>query len=330
MNFNAYKNFITILLLLFTLIPGVLFSQTQEDTAYQKADSLQDKQQKIEAFKNFVSSYPDSQRKVNALINLFSIYLDDNETGAALMYANEAAQAVPEPYRMNIYNDVAYRLALKKVCIDTADIYSKRSVDGARESHSRYLGTFLDTRALVMFDLGKADSASGLEKEAISVSREDPSYLSNLAIYQEAAGERIDGLHTAARAILLGNTDEALTNFNNWIVKEKSDIKGQDKLRNDIAESSLKTFFKEQNKEDKYRANSEAAVFLSFLNVNSKQANKWIKESKKSLNSNSTINDRILFTKNYGIILFAEGKYNEALKELNSIKDITDFWDFSF
>jgi predicted Zn-dependent protease len=330
MNFKALKNVIVVFLFFFALSSRLLLSQTQEDIAYQKADSLQDKQQRTEALKNFISSYPDGQRKVNALISLFSLSLDGNKTGVALTYADQAARSVSEPYRITIYNDVAYQLAQKNICLDTADVYSKRAVNGARENHSRYLGTFLDTRALVMFDLGKADTASELEKEAISAYREDPSFLSNLAIYQEAAGKRIDGLKTAARAILLGNTDEALTNFNNWIVKEKPGVKGQDKLRKDIAESTIKIFLQGQNKEEKYKVNSEAAVFLAFLNVNLKQANKWIKESINSLNNNSSINDRILYTKNYGIILFAEGKYNEALKELTSIKDITDFWDSGY
>jgi predicted Zn-dependent protease len=324
------KNYSTIILFCFLFISKCAFAQVQDADAYKQADSVQDKSQKIIALKNFVSSYPESQYKTNALLGLFQIYLNDNNIDTALIYADQAVNVFPERLRANIYNEVAYTLAQKKVGLDTAAVYAQRAVNGARNNSPRYLGMILDTQALVMYDLGKADSAMALELEAIKGYKDDPSFLSSLAIYQEAAGHRLDGLKTAAEAILQGNTDEALTNFNNWIEKEKPTKKEQDKLRKSIAESTLKIFFAESKKEDKYNVNCIAAAFLACVKVNMKQADKWIKEAVSSLNNNSDINNRILFTKTYGQILFEEGKYKEALKALNSIEDLVDPWESNF
>jgi tetratricopeptide (TPR) repeat protein len=324
------KNYTTIIFFCFLFISKCAFAQIQDAEAYKQADSLQDKQQKITALRNFVSSYPESQYKANAFLGLFQIYLNDNKIDTALIYADQAVNIFPERSRVNIYNEVAYTLAQKKAGLDTAAVYAQRAISGAMNYPQKYLGMILDTQALVMYALGKADSAMVLESEAIKGYKDDPSFLSSLAIYQEAAGHRLDGLKTAAEAILQGNTDEALTNFNSWIEKEKPAKKEQDKIRKVIAESTLKSFFAESKKENKYNVNCTAAAFLACVKVNIKQADKWIKEAIGSLNNNSDINDRILFTKIYGQILFEEGKYKEALKALNSIEDLVDPWESNF
>jgi tetratricopeptide (TPR) repeat protein len=312
----------------------------QEYNAFQKADILQDKQQKEKAFQNIISAYPGSKYKTDVFLELFSLYLNDNKVKAALKYADQAVHSVPEELKVKIYDEVAYSLAQKKVGLDTAAVYAQRAVSQSSTTSTnyrsiglsvKYAGLSLNTQALVMNDLGKTDSAFALEKEAVSVDKDNPAFLSNLAAYQQAAGYRLEALYTSAKAILLGNTNEALTNFNEWILKGKSGIKEQDKLRKDIVDSTLKLFFNRPGNKNKLSDNSTAGAFLSLLRTNLNQADTWIKEAVNSLNDTSKITDRVLFTKNYGLTLFAEGKYNEALERLNSVEDLAgplnvNFW----
>jgi len=88
MIFRAVIKKTFIIFFFITLLTGVLRAQSADEDVYQKAESLQDNTRKIEALKNFISSYPESQRKADALLTLFSIYLDDNKTDTALIFAD--------------------------------------------------------------------------------------------------------------------------------------------------------------------------------------------------------------------------------------------------
>jgi tetratricopeptide (TPR) repeat protein len=311
-----------------------IFPQTLENVAYQKADSIHETQQRIKAFKNFISTYPDSQNKTNALIELFSLYLKDVKVKTALNYAAQAIKSAPEQLKIDILDEVAYSLAQKKVGLDTAALYAQRAITASSINHAymlKYEGMSLETEALIMYDLQKADSAVTIEKKALRIDKDNPAYLSNLAIYQEAAGYRSEAIKSAAKAILLGNTNEALTNLNNWIEKEIPNKNEQGKIRINIADSTLKYLFDKSKMENRYCVNSTAAAFLALIKVNLEQADKWIRESLNSLNDNSLIPDRVLITKNYGLVLFSEGKNEEALNVLNSVKNFADplnenFW----
>jgi tetratricopeptide (TPR) repeat protein len=310
-----------------------------EIDAFKKADILQDKQQKEKAFRNIISAYPNNRYKSIVLLELFSLYLDDNKVEAALKYADQAVHSVPEELKVKIYDEVAYSLARKKVGLDTAAVYAQRAVSVSNAVYTnyrniglsvKYAGLSLNTQALVMHVLGKADSAFALENEAAGIEKNNPALLSTLAAYQEAAGYRFEALYTAAEAILFGNTGEALTNFNEWIRKVKPGIKEQDKLRKDIVDSTLKLFFNRPGRENKLRDNSTAGAFLSLLRTDLNQADTWVKEAVNSLNDSSKITDRVLFTKNYGLTLFAQGKYKEALEILNSVEDLADPLNVNF
>ena len=346
MTFKKVKNISILTELFFIFFPICVFSQSQEsgqfskadiahqgNYAYQRIDSLSEKQNRIVAFKSFILTYPDNPNKTNALMELFSIYLNDSKVKIALNYADQAVQFAPGQLKIGILDAIAYSLAHKKVGLDTAAVYTNRAVSESKKTHSnllKYGGMALDTKALIMFDLGQADSALALEKEAITVDRDNPDFLSHLATYQEAAGFRLLAIKTAATAILYGNTNEAVTNFNKWIEKERFSKKDQDKLRQVIGDSTLKLFFDKSKMEDKYRINSTAAAFLALIRTNLKQANEWIQESKNTLNDNSAIKDRVLITKNYGLVLFAEGKVKEAFSIFDAIERLAEPLDANF
>jgi tetratricopeptide (TPR) repeat protein len=304
-----------------------------ESTAFQKADGLNDKQLKLEAFKQFISDYPNSLLKEDALIELFSVFLSNDEIENALNYASLAVQSVNEESRIAVYSQIAFALAKKKAGLDTADTYARLVIEQTKTDAANYLkytGLSYDTRALIQFDHGKIDSALILENQALGINIDNPSFLSRLAYYQETAGFRLEAIRTAAKAILLGNTDDALTNFDKWIEQEKPDKKGQVKLREIIADSTLKVFYDKSKRESKYAVNSTAAAFLALIRTNLKQSDQWNREALKTLNENSLVSDRILFNKNYGLIHFANGNYKESFEVMDTVKKLADLRDVNF
>ncbi len=328
--FKPKMNFFLSVLFLFLILTNIEFAQTQEIDAIKKAAALKDNSQKIEALKQFIKDYPGSNYGGIAKANIFSAYLDLGKVDSALYFVNQYFAIIPPEMRMNPYNEVAYTLAQKKVGLDSADVYSKRAVDLARNNNPQNLSMYLDTRALVLFDLGRFDSAYVLEKQAIIGHENDPAYLLNLAAFEEATGKKLEAINTAALAIINGDNDQALIRLNKWVSEDKSTIEEQDKLKSEVASASLKKYFEENSTKDKISTNSNASVFLAQLGVNLPQAEKWAKEGVSSLNKNSSIDDIILFKKNLGIVYLAENKLDLALSDLKSIEEFDDPWDFDF
>ncbi len=92
----------------------------------------------------------------------------------------------------------------------------------------------------------------------------------------------------------------------------------------------MKNFLGKSKGEDQNKVHSTAAAFLAYTKVNLPEADKWAKEALSSLSKNSSIDDKVLFTKNYALVLSAEGKDKEALKEFRSVEELADPWDGDF
>ena len=329
MIFNFTGKFFTAALF-FLFIASASIVKAQDVQAFEKYETITDGRQKVEAFKKFLVEFPSSQYKPYAYYEIFSAYLDLNAIDTALIFADSSAQSFPLGARVNIYNNIAYDLAKKKAGLDTALVYSQRVAEATSQLNLRVRGKFLDTQALVFYDLGKIDTAISLEKEAVAGNEEEPPYQSSLAVYLEADGQRTEALKTAANAILLGSTDEALLNFNKWLSEEKTDAKERQNLKDEIVNSVLKTFLEKSKGQDQNKIHSTAAAFLAYTEADLPQADKWAKGSLSSLNKNSSIDDKVLFTKNYALVLSAEGKNKEALKEFQSVEELADPWDGDF
>ena len=327
MSAGSKKTLVISFLLLF-IFTATIFSQSKDIEFLKKLNTITDTHQKINSLKIFLNEFPESQYTIRVKFVLFSSYLKLDQTDSALTYADLYLKQIPSMGRFNGYNDVAYTLAQKKVGLDSAEVYAERAVNTARTWKMKNLGMFLDTQALVLYDLGNPDSALALEKEAIVGHEDDPAYLTSLANYENAVNKKNDAVKTEAKAIIYGNTDDALTNFNKWINELKPNKEEQNKFKEEIAKSTLKDYFNNSKDEDKIKSRSLAAAFLANLGVKLPEANQWAKEAVSA--KNLSIEDKVLYIRNYALVLSAEGKTNEALKELKSLENLADPWDSDF
>ncbi len=329
MLFQKNKFFISLLFLFFVLLSSS-FAQTPDIDAIKKAATIKDPIQKIDALKQFIRDYPESSYGGIAKANIFSAFLDLGKVDSALFYVNQYFEIIPPELRMNPYNEVAYTLAQKRIGLDSADVYSARAINMAKNTNSPNLSMYQDTRALVLYDLGKFEDAMNLEKQAIVGHETDPSYLLNLAMFEESAGKKQDAINNAAQAVINGDNDQALVYFNNWVEQSSPTKEGQEKIKSEVAGSVLKKYFEDNNGKDKIRTESNGAVFLSQLGVNLSQAEKWAKSGVSSLKSKSDLDDVILYKKNLAMVYFAENKSENSLKELKSVEEYVDPWDFDY
>ncbi len=324
---NCYK--IIIVLILYTTVFSIsIFAQSGDDSAYKKINEIENVSKKITALKKFLAEYPQSSYSMNARYQIFTGYLDENNTDSALVYAYLMVKPVPSMARFNLYNNIAYELAKKKTGLDTAAVYAKRAVNAVRNAGMNNLGMYLDTQALVFYDLGKVDSALALEKEAIIGHEDDPAYLNSLSIYLNAAGQKKEAILTAGKAILYGNTYDAPVNLKKWV---KAEVRGkiqQTELKQKTANEIIKDYQSKLKADEKVKGKSQAAAFLATLGVYLPKANKLAKEALSV--KNLSVENRVAFTINYAMVLEAEGKANKAIKELNSVKNIADPWNGDF
>ena len=314
----------------FMLILLTPFTRAQEAVVYRSAVNVTDPAKRINALKGFVKNYPHSYYLVGARYYLFDAYAELGKSDSALIYAYNFINSYPENAKLGAYVDVSEVLAEKKMGLDSADVYSSRALEMAESRGIRDLAAVIDIRARVLNLTGKPASAMKLEEKAVAADSTNSDYLNNLSIFEAGAGKKLTAVKTSAKAILLGNYDEAVANFNKWIKEERPGEKENAELKEKIVNDLLAEFFQNSKNENTFAAKSNAAVFLAKTGVNLKEAGKYARGALNSLTNKSSMENKILFTKNYAMVLASSGKSPEALKELNSIENLVDPWDSDF
>ncbi|HKI78149.1 MAG TPA: hypothetical protein VKA26_06385, partial [Ignavibacteriaceae bacterium] len=308
---------------------SISFSQANEAEAYANAKEIKDPNTRIEAMTKFIKDFPDSHSALSARYNIFTTCLDLNDEPKTLAAAEAIIKNTSGGTQISLFNNIAFNLAEKKMGLDKAKEYIDKALTLAA-GNPRAVKMFKDTKALIMFNKGYADSALALEKEAIVGNENDASYLKSISIYQNAAGEKSEALKNSAKAVLNGDAGEPLSNFNMWLKEYKPNEKDQSKVKTGIVNDLLAEYLKDSSKEDALDKNSEAAVFMAYMNQELVKAEKWANEAVNSLNRNSSIDDMVKYKTNLAVVYSSMGKNKEALKVLNSVKEYVDPWNGNF
>ncbi len=305
-------------------------SRAQEAVVYRNAVNVTDPVQRISALKGFMRDFPNSYYLVGTRYYLFDAYAELGKPDSALFYADKFINSYPENAKLGAYVDVSEVLAEKKMGLDSADVYSDRALNMAESRGVRDLAAVIDIRARVLNLTGKPADAMDLEEKAVAADSNNADYLNNLSIFEAGAGKKLAAVKTSAKAILMGNYDEAVVNFNKWLKEVEPEEKENTALRDKTVNNLLAEFFKSSKNGKTIAAKSNAAVFLAKTDVNVKEAEKYALEALNSLTNKSSLENKILYTKNYAMVLASAGKNVEALKELNSIENLVDPWDTDF
>jgi tetratricopeptide (TPR) repeat protein len=320
---------LTTLLLLLT----VAWTQTaaQQDTAsYHAATSVSDAAKRTVALEEFVRAYPDSRFQGKANDALFELYLDQNNTPAALRAAGRSIATVAPENRSGPYNRFAYALASRKVGLDTALAYAERAELQATQMSSRSLPAIQDTRAYVLFQLGRSAEAETLQRHALTGNEDDAEYVSHLALYEHANGKLQDALHTLARSLYLGAEESFRDAFLAWIVEAGENDAARQEAKTSIVMKTIHAFTDTLRGSAQVAALSNASGLMAELDVDLPRARSWAEAAAGSLHPGSSVDDQVTFTRNLAVVRAAQGDRREALAHLVSIKDIVDPYDTRF
>lgn len=312
------------------LIVSQILAQNKDQDAFKEISSISNPDKQIEALQDFVNKYPKSNYLIRAYYDLVNLYADKNNEAKALKYSEMFVNSYPEPARMNAYNEIAYTLAEKKIGLNTAADYAQKAVDMARNGNPRMLNMILDTQALVLYNLGNADSALVLEREAIKGYEDNPVYLYYLSLYEAATRHTNDALLHSAKAILLGDPGKAAENFNEWLKKAKPTIKEQTELKTKIANTVAENYLKSSEGKNNLLRKSNAAAFLAKMGVDLKKNEKITRDAVKSADKNVSLEELLELKSNLAIVHSAMGENKKAIEELNSVKDLASPYDGDF
>jgi predicted negative regulator of RcsB-dependent stress response len=319
---KAFVNKLPLFTLLFILYTILVPAQNDADKLV-NIISMKSKQEKINALHKFQNDHPQSPYNGRASQELINTFLDLNEVDSALFQADKFIQTLPAERKGEIYNDIAYMLAEKDAGLDTALAYSNRAVDLVH-NNPRYLSMYQDTKAYVLYRKGDSKAAVEIQKEAVKGHEDDPVYLYHLALFSEGAGNLKDALKYSAQAVLQGDAGTSLVKFNEWANNMNHSLK--DSIVMDIVHN----FIDKMKGVDEKTVRSNAAAFLAETGVNLKLANEWAKDAVNSINDGTLVEDYINYKKNSAIVKTADGKYNEALKDLVKVKDLAAPWSSDY
>lgn len=322
------KNIQIFLLAFFLIVANITTAQTKDIKAYNNALKKSSSVEKIASLKKFKADFPKSKYLYRADYYLFNEYLNTGKKDSALYFASLYIYSRPKNSRRSVYNSVAYSLAEKNMGLDSAKVYAKRAVAAARKSKSRSLPYYLDTKAFVYHKLGNNKKALSIQSEAVKDKPKDPEILYYFSVYQEANGFRKEALLNVAKSIYLGQTGEAIRDFNKWIKKEYKNKKKEAIEKKKITEKVL-SILGNNKKQDKI-SNSNRAAYFGKMGVDLIRANKLALSAVKKINSNTSVSDLITLRYNYAIVLNAMGKGNQAIKQLNKVKALTPTWMFDY
>ena len=323
---NLKINYSFVIFVLF-ILSTVLFGQDISRDNYVNLIQINDPQERIDSLKKFRTEYPESRYFGHSLTQTFSAFVQLGNSDSAIVYAEKLLSKIPENARENYYNNFAYQLAEKKIGLDSAQSFINKAVASAKINRSKLLSSILDTQAFVLYNLGKADSALTIQKELMPGNEDDPSYITNLAIYQEASGDINSALISISKAILLGRSSNAVKKLNSWIENKYPNVSERKKAETDLATQTINEYLSNDNSSKK---KSNAAAFLAVIKTDLKKAETLAQEAVSDIDDKTSVDDLILYRSNLAVVEKAKENYTGALNELMKVEGFAVPWDYDY
>ncbi len=308
---------------------SISFAQ-QDTTAHRAAAAIANPSEKAKALEQFLVQFPDTKLKTRAYDGLFDIYVEQINESGAVDAAKKSLSSIGPENRMNPYNRFAYALALKSIGLDSALVWIVRAEEMAQKNSPRSVSGFQDTRAFVLFKKGRSAEAEELQHNALKGHELDPEYVGHLALYEKANGKIREALKTMAASLYLGGDNESKELFLGWIGETEKGKSQQHDLKKSVVMSAVHSFIDTLKGDKLVSARSKAALLMADLDVDLPTAQKWAEAAVQALNKKSSLSDVISFKESLSLVLAAQGKHKDALRNLRSIEDVVDPYETKF
>lgn len=321
-----YKR-VLLLFFFFILFSSTCFAQDIKSSDYQKIFQTPDLNERIFLLDKFRKDYPSSNYFNHSLSQTFSAFVQMGNSDSALVYASKYLNMIPEASRETAYNNLAYQLAQKQIALDSAESFINKAVSLARANKSRRLNVILNTQAMVLFNLGNAQRAAEIQKEAIVGNEKNPDYLMNFAQYLHSSGDKVSAFESISKSILFGGSLRSIEFFDTWLAEEYPDVKNRTSQKEKIIGKAISNYFTE---DDSPEAKSTAAACLAVLKINLDTAEKYANEAVSTINDKTPVEEILYYKQNLAEVKFANNNYESALNELASVEKFAGPWEFDY
>ncbi len=317
----------TRLLLLFFILVSVSAAQ-QDSAAYRAATALTQSEERQRALEKFVADYPQSKLLPRAYDGLFELYAARGREADAVHAAVGSLATVPADARMSPYNRFAYALAERGFALDSALVWIDRSIEIAERTTSRNLPAYQDTKAYILYKLGKPVEAESLQRIAIKGHEDDPEFLAHLALYERANRKLNDALATMVQALYHGGEPEVKEDFLRWL--DELETGKREEIKKSIVLTTLHSLTDTLMGKRFVAARSRCAMVMADVGVELDTARQWAEAAVKTLDNTSSLDEMITFRQSLALVLFAQDKRSEALRHLRPIENLVDPYDARF
>ena len=305
--------------------------QAQADVDALKGTSwISNPTDKIRAIEDFLKNYPTSNVKSAAYRMLFSLYLDQSNEAGALRAADGYLRTLQQSSLPEWYNNFSFELADKGIGIDTALAYITRCEALLKATGSTMPAMYKDTYAFVLYKKGDAAKAVQIQREAVKGHEHDADYVSHLALFEEASGDRHTAITDMARAFYLSGDAASRAALMEWIGKEMPAPAKRTALTDSVVMATVHAFVDTLKQEALIAERSKAAAYMANLGVDLKTASAWANTAVKALSNDSPTEELVGRKENLAIVEVVLGHRAEALGLLKSVEDLATLWDTKF
>lgn len=307
----------------------VFLTRAQEDSAaFRAAQAIPGIEQRTKAFEEFTRRFPESKLLNRAYDVLFELHAGAGDSARAVRAASNSLALLAPDARMSPYNRFAYALAERNMALDSALAWVDRAIEIAQRTASRNLFAYQDTKAYILYRMGKPAEAESLQLIAIRGHEDDPDLLGKLALYQHANGKHADALATGVKALYFGAGPEETDQLVSWL-NDAEKNQGRS-TRSAIVMSTLRSLFDTLQGAGLQAARSRCAVVMADLGVELDTARQWAEAAVRSLTERTPLERAVAYRQSLAFVLSAQGNEGMALAQLRMIESLADPYEARF
>ncbi len=293
-----------------------------EEELFKYANGLTDAEDRLEAFMEFLTSYPTSEKLREARLAAVEAHIELGHAQEALAGERTILDSLSGNARSRETVRFIGKLVAKKLASDSAAAWAGGMIADSTV-HPYYVNWAKHHRAALYAQAGDIQQALTLQRQVVEASSEETDWLRQAAVFAEAAGERKAAIARAAQLALQGDV-KSVNLLQDWTDKESSNAEERAALRLSTVMNAVRPFV--DTSRTLWNSRSLAAVFLARMSVATDTARAWTEGAIASLDARASVDNHVEFHKNKALMLASLGQTDEALDMFASVEELMDPW----
>jgi tetratricopeptide (TPR) repeat protein len=291
-----------------------------EEELFKYAIGLTDADDRLEAFEDFLATYPASEKRRDAMLATVDAHIELGHAQEALAGERTILDSLSGNARSRETVRFIGKLVANKLASDSAAAWAGGMIADST-IHPYYVNWARHHRAALYAQAGDIDQALTLQRQVVETSSEETDWLRQVAVFAEAAGEHKSAITSAAQLGLQGDV-KSVNLMLEWIDKESPNADERAALKASSVMNVVRPFV--DTSTTPWNSCSLAAVFLARTSVATDTARAWSDAAMSSLDIRSPVETYAQFHMNRALMLSALGQTEDALRVFASVEDLID------